>query len=250
MSLAVQASSLELATNCLALINAIAESSLQGNAISLATRTFFKWLANEKIDEEHYNKWAQKTAGLITVNESGLAMITELKKLTPKKTVAGIPVSFTGSVGRAMAYKANHQYLVTTVAVIMSFHDIPFAVKVLSNMAFDQGGHTRGVAYRYDVSKAFAARTMEKVVHSIALNVVNSGYATKGLPPSLKQFYNQNVVDKDTFAAVAMTVQLRETDEKCNKTDLLLDLTSYMATSLVGYFLTFTVYSKFQCRAR
>ena len=217
------ASSLNLAASCINLVKAIADSSLQGNAIAVATRTFFAWLVKEDIEENHYDIWANKTAGLASVNDAGLMMIQDVKNCTPKKTVAGIPVSFTGSVGRAMAYEPDHQYLVTTVAILMSFHDINFAVKALTNMTFDNGDHSQGISYRYDVSKAFVARTMEKVVHSIALNVVNSGYTATDLPDSLLTHYKNDVVDKDTFAAVVMALQPKEDTETGSMHDILFD---------------------------
>ena len=219
----VHASSLNLAASCLNLVKAIADSSLQGNAIAVATRTFFAWLVKEDIEESHYDIWANKTAGLATVNDAGLMMIQDVKKCTPKKTVAGIPVSFTGSVGRAMAYEPDHQYLVTTVAILMSFHDVNFVVKALTNMTFDYGGHSQGISYRYDVSKAFVARTMEKVVHSIALNVVNSGYTATDLPESLLTHYKNDIVDKDTFAAVVMALQPKEDTGTGSIHDILFD---------------------------
>ena len=222
-SLMIQASSLQLAASCLNLVKAIAESSLEGNAIAVATRTFLAWMAKEDIEESHYNEWARQTARLASVNENGLKMIRDLRHRAPKKTVAGIPVSFTGSVGRAMAFEPDHQYLVTTVAVLMSFHNLEFAVKTLTNMTFDRGDHSKGINYRYDVSRAFVARTMEKVVHSIALNVVNSGYSTEDLPASLAKFYKNRVADKDTFAAVVMALQPKHDAGVKDAPDILID---------------------------
>lgn len=101
--------------------------------------------------------------------------------------------------------------MVTTVAVAMEFHDLPFASTVLYNMALDKGGHEEGVDYPYDIRKTRIKPVVAKIVDSIALNVVNSGHR---LQPLLDELDGAcvHVTDPVTFAAVSMAVRRASED--------------------------------------
>ncbi|KAF2228549.1 hypothetical protein EV356DRAFT_498277 [Viridothelium virens] len=110
---------LGLASNCLGLVKAIADSTVQGNSLSQAARTFFQWLAHERISEEDYETVAIKTSHLMSINDNGILLLEKIRKKSDgKSSIAGIPLTTAGSVGRAIASAPTHSYMITTAASV------------------------------------------------------------------------------------------------------------------------------------
>jgi hypothetical protein len=113
-----------------------------------------------------------------------------------------------GSIGRMMAADDNYLYLVTTVAVIMRYHTIEYATNALCNFVLDPGDSTDRVNPPYDVRKTRVKPVLNKIVNSIALNVVNSGHCLKDLPNELKNLCSHET-EYLVFAATIASIQAR-----------------------------------------
>ena len=141
-------------------------------------------------------------------NESGLSIRQEIQAAnqSTRNKIAGHTLAVPGSVGIAMAFDPRFCWMVTTVAVLMKYHDLPFAARVICYMTLDKDGHGEGVGYPYDVKWTRIAPVVSSIVDSIALNVFSTGKPLRGLPSSFCDLCN-HTTDDCTFSAVVMSIQ-------------------------------------------
>ena len=96
--------------------------------------------------------------------------------------------------------------MVTTVAVLMKYHDLPFATRVICYITLDKDGHGEGVGYPCDVKWTRIAPVVSSIVDSIVLNIFSTGKSLRGLPSSFCDLCN-HTTDDCTFSAVVMSIQ-------------------------------------------
>lgn len=230
---------MEMSTKLLDLGRALAETAVKGNSVIGAGNELYSWLVRERIDETEWTYCAKLTSGVAYPNEYGCLLREGLAKSNfETKSLGGLKLNglkLAGSVGRLIAFDTKSCYMVTTVAVLMAFHDMKFAINVLCNMALDTGGHEGGVDYPYDIRRTRIKPVISKIVESIALNVVNSGHTIGPLPDELGGFC-VHVMDPNTFAAVATTV-FRATEDIVLLCDVLYgDLVAWILAHFMGTF--------------
>ncbi|KAI9657146.1 MAG: hypothetical protein M1821_003312 [Bathelium mastoideum] len=226
---------LGLAANCLGLIRAIADTTVNGNNLNSAARIFFQWLTNERISEQDYEMVAGRTSHLLSVNNSGLEMLEKIKRPSLKKSsLAGIPVAIAGSVGRAMACASTHSYMVTTVASLLPHHDIQFVAQTITNTVFEEAERAHGTAQTYNVSKAYLGSIMNKMVSSIALNVVNAGYSVRNLPDEIQKIYQGDVMNAETLAATIVAIEKNTNEILLDCSALFGDLVNWILSHFEG----------------
>ena len=199
---------LAVASGTLSVVSALAEATNKGSSLTELGKQLIRWLARERLYETEFNYCASLTQDTAHPNEYGLSIRQEIQAAnqSTRNRIAGLTLAVPGSVGRAMAFDPSLCWMVTTVAVLMKYHDLPFATKVICYMALDKGGHDYGVDYPYDVKRTRIAPVVGKIVDSIALNVVNTGKPLRGLPKSLCDLCNHST-DDCTFSAVVMSIQ-------------------------------------------
>ncbi|CZR59515.1 uncharacterized protein PAC_09407 [Phialocephala subalpina] len=198
---------MDFSARILDLVRASADNVVKGSSVVDVSRELYTWIVRERIPESAFNYCAELVTCVTHPNEYGLQLRDNLAKPTSKTTkISGLNINLAGSVGRLMSFDIDYCYMVTTVAVVMEFHDMAFASTVLCNMALDKGGHDGGVVYPYDIRRTRIKPVITKIVDSIALNVVNCGHTLQALPDEL-QGLCIHVTDPETFAAVIMAVQ-------------------------------------------
>jgi hypothetical protein len=198
---------MDLSARILDLVRSSADNAVKGSSVIDISRELYTWIIRERIPESAFNYCAELVVGVTHPNEYGLQLRDNLAKPTSKTTrFGGLNINLAGSVGRLMSFDIDYCYMVTTVAVVMEFHDMTFATNVPCNMALDKGAHDEIVDYPYDIRRTRIKPVITKIVDSIALNVVNSGHRLQSLPDELQDLCI-HVADPETFAAVIMTVQ-------------------------------------------
>jgi hypothetical protein len=226
----------DLTRSALDFTRALADNVVKGSSVIDVGKELYSWLVRERIHEAEYNYCTGLISAIAHPNDHGLQLRDSLTKVPPgTRKLGGLNVSQAGSVGRLMAFDIDYCYVVTTVAVVMEFHDMNFASTVLSNMALDKGGHQEGVDYPYDIKRTRIKPVITKIVDSIALNVVNSGHKLKALPDELSG-QCVHVTDPGAFAAVSMAVQ-RASEDLVLLCDVLYgDLVAWIIAHFVGTF--------------
>lgn len=205
---------MELATRTFDLARAFADISLNGNSIANATTELARWMARECILESEFGYFQNLARGVTFPNDSGLRIRHMLLEAIPKfKKIGGLHLLNSGSIGRMLAFDPEYCYMVSTVSVLLAYHDIPFAASVLCNMALDHGVDRQEKANvnSYDIRRTRLRPVMDKVVQSIALNVVNSGHDLRGLP---FDFENNCIhcLQDTTLSAAIMAIERTEGD--------------------------------------
>jgi hypothetical protein len=197
------------------LARACADATVNGNTILSAGRELARWMARECIMESEFKYFQSLTRAVTFPNEDGLRIRDGLMDAIPKfKKLGGLHLMQSGSIGRMLALDPNYCYIVSTVSVLLAYHSIPYAVSALCNMALDTKGgiyNGRDDNYPYDIRRTRLRPVMEKVVHSVALNVVNCGHDLRDMPFRLEGCCVHSLGDA-TFAAAVMSIQRSDGD--------------------------------------
>ncbi|KAF8851822.1 hypothetical protein BDZ45DRAFT_807970 [Acephala macrosclerotiorum] len=207
-----------------------------GSLIDISRETY-DWLKRERIDESSFQSCRVMALGLAYPNEAGIDIQRQIKDADKKlmDKVAKLPVRMvvTGSLGRLLGKDPETCYMVSTVAVLMRFHDLEFATDTLCSMMMDKGGHEKEVSLKYSVQRSPVKAVMSKIVESIYLNVVNAGHDLGGLPDELKHLH-PHLLDDRAFAGIVMGIQRTEKDVVVRSDRFLADLALWLLTHFQG----------------
>jgi len=169
-----------------------------------------QWLARERIDDREFCYCMEILGNKAAPNTNGLCIQRGLQKADSRnraRKFGSLALGVSGSVGRMIASSPEHAYLVTTVAAIMEHHDVIYAEKAICNMVLDTSDHKHGIVAPYDIRRVRIKPVVEKVIDSIALTIVNSGYTVEGLPKELKHIC-PHTSGYEVFAATISTIQI------------------------------------------
>lgn len=94
-------------------------------------------------------------------------------------------------------------YMVTTVGAIMTHHEYQFVAEALYNMTVDEGRQETKINTFYSIHNTRLRPVWLKIVESIVLNVVSSGYSLAPLPDEVAGLC-VHIASAATFAAVVI----------------------------------------------
>jgi hypothetical protein len=204
---------LNLGTGAINFAKAIADNVVRGNTMFDAGREIVKWLSRELIEEREFEYCISRVTGLAHPNDGGQKIRQSLSRSNFKvKKLAGLNLVMAGSVGRMMAFDPDLAYLVSTVAATLAYHDMKWATDAICYMTTDTKERLRSLPYEkgihhpYDTGRARIKPVVEKIVSSIALNVVNSGYDFRQDMPRELAKCCIHTSQSGVFAAVVMAV--------------------------------------------
>lgn len=208
---------MDLAAKTMDLTRALADLTVKGNPGTQLIR----WLARGRIDEDEFAYCAKLMKHKASPNQSGLQLCTGVLNMrTPLRKVGGVSVHPLFSLGHLMARDEDYCYVVTTVAASMAFHDIPFTVELMCNLAVDDDtdqvlDHRQGPQYPYNSKRTRIRPVVQKIVDSMAQNIGNCGL---GLPDFPEELIGGNicrhVVQKDVFSAIITTIRREPTAKR------------------------------------
>jgi hypothetical protein len=167
------------------------------------------WLSLKGIDNQEFDYCMELLRNKAAPNANGLCIQRSLRKAASQdrlRMFGSLALGVFGSVGRMIATSPEHAYLVTTVAAIMTYHDVEYAEKAICNIVLDTGDHKHGIVAPYDIRRIRIKPVVEKVVDSIALTIVNSGHTLEGLPKELEHLCS-HTSGYEVFAATISTIQ-------------------------------------------
>jgi hypothetical protein len=183
----------------------------KGGAVSGLVGEVMKWLARERIEEADFTHCLNKTRALLYPNNKGLEIQNSLRvsdeKLRRNPFVAGLSLLGAGNIGRWMAQNPEYCYLATTVATLLTHHDMSYAASAICDMILvDEKQVADGtVVQGYALRKSQLLPVMAKIVESITLNVVNCGHDLGSLPLQLSDICG-HTCDAHAFGTVTMTL--------------------------------------------
>ena len=208
---------MDLAAKTMDLTRALADLTVKGNPGTQLIR----WLARGRINEDEFAYCAKLMKHKASPNQSGLQLCTGVLNMrTPLRKVGGVSVHPLFSLGHLMARDEDYCYIVTTVAASMAFHDIPFTVELMCNLAVDDDtdqvlDHRQGPQYPYNSKRTRIRPVVQKIVDSMAQNIGNCGL---GLPDFPEELIGGNicrhVVQKDVFSAIITTIRREPTAKR------------------------------------
>jgi hypothetical protein len=100
-----------------------------------------------------------------------------------------------------MAFSQDHCYLVTTVASVVRFQDLNYAVDALSQMILTRSGKDQS----YSIQKSRLKGVLRKICESIMLHVVNPGHGVGEIPSELSSLCPHSC-NATTFADTIMKI--------------------------------------------
>ena len=188
------------------LTRAVLDLTSTTGALNCVVQDVAKWLARERIANTEFQYCLAQARAITFPNENGLQIRQSLLKSESRfKTISGLPLIQSGSVGRWTAFDADFCYMFTIVAAVMVHHEFKYAADVLCSMIVDGEGTQERVEASYSIRKTRLRPVLLKIVESIALNVVNSG-DDLGLLPDPFANLCVHVTSASAFAAVVMAI--------------------------------------------
>ena len=175
------ASNLDLATRSIDLVSVLTEPS--GHLVK-ASVELVKWLQRERLSEGELAFTMQMAQDLAVPNSHGTGVLRQLGAVASR--LMGLQLVMPDALGRSMLADPRLQWVVSTVAAIFNFHDIPYAVEAL--MAVFLASTALPSHTNKDVYKKRLIPVVTKVVESISLHVVNVGGGLDTVPESLKLY--------------------------------------------------------------
>jgi hypothetical protein len=204
---------MELSAKILDVVRASADNAVKGSSVIDFGRELYTWTVRERIPEPAFIFCAEPLIGVTYPNEYGLQLPDSLGKPTSKtKRLAGLNINLAGSVGRLMAFDIDCCYMVTTVAVVMEFHNMAFASTVLCNMTLDKGIQEKALIIHTTsegLGSNLSSRRSSRVLRSTWS--IPGIYSKPALPSELN-WLCVHVTDPGTFAVVIIAVQWAEED--------------------------------------
>ncbi|KAI0480976.1 hypothetical protein GGR56DRAFT_628392 [Xylariaceae sp. FL0804] len=203
---------MDLASKAMDLTRALLD--LTGSTTVTATGQLMRWLERGGIDENEFTYCTGLISRKAFPNESGLRLRKAVLNTSASKgKLGGLRVVLPMCIGRLMVSDYDYCYVVTTVAAAMAYHEIPFAVEILCNLAVDvdpkdDAALRHGTQYPYDIRRTRVRPVIEKIVQSIADNIINRGIGLPDLPEELLDLsLCRHVVEADIFSAMITSVQ-------------------------------------------
>lgn len=200
---------LQLAANSFNLTGALLNIINPASAVMDYSRELLKWLNRQGLDENVFEETMTLARGLAYPNANGCQIRESIEKANNRLRtikVCPLPLVFSGSLGRLMVQEPEFCYMVSTVASLVTYHDLKFAKTALPLMILDQGGHEKMIKTKHRVQRAPVGAVISKLVDSIYLNVINTGHSVGSLPTELRHLH-VHLLDEASFAATAMEIQ-------------------------------------------
>lgn len=200
---------LQLAANSFNLTGALLNIINPASAVMDYSRELLKWLSRQGLDENVFEETMTLARGLAYPNANGCQIRESIEKANNRlRTIKAcpLPLVFSGSLGRLMVQEPEFCYMVSTVASLITYHDLEFAKTALPLMILDQGGHEKMIKTKHRVQRAPVGAVISKLVDSIYLNVINTGHSVGSLPTELRHLH-VHLLDEAAFAATAMEIQ-------------------------------------------
>lgn len=199
-------SAIDLTPSSLSLVGKVLDFPSKGSLIEKTSDTY-KWVIRQRIDEDMFEKVLASAKQLAFPNEEGYKLQQHLeeadKSIVRRLKESPIQLVAPNALGRTVGRNYDTAYIVTTVATLIQKHDEEYVTDVLCSMILDQGGHEKGINYEHLPHRGPIRAVMSKIVHSVQLNVINSGHSLSDLPPPLSRLH-PHLVDERTFAAIVM----------------------------------------------
>ena len=232
----MQGSSTDLSTRVLDLTRAIADLTVNGNSIVSAGSDLVRWLSRERIDDREFKYCMDLVAKKAFPNSHGLGIRDKLGQTNNSvMKAASLILTVPGSIGRMMAFSTDYCYVVTTVATLMAHHNIPYIVNALCYIVLEPETQADGMRYPYTVRMTRIKPIITKVVESIALNVVNSGFSySLGELPTELQGVCCHAATEDTFATVITRIENHSSNILIASDVFYADITLWILSHLRG----------------
>lgn len=192
----------DLVTKNIDLARAVIELFATPNSIATVGAEIVEWLGRERVSKDDYLYCLEKSRGLTYPNEHGLLIQDQITRSESKISKAGgLHLIRSGSIGRWMAFSEDHGYLVTTVASIVQFQNLNYAVDALSQMILASSFAQQA----YSIQLKRLKGILQKICESIALHVINPGHGVGAIPPELSALCAHNC-NATVFANVVVKI--------------------------------------------
>ena len=178
------------------------------NMVTIA-REVLMWLGRERINEQDYQYCVENTKGLAYPNVQGQSLRDRLWKHNAQTFIGrSLALVQSGAIGRWMVLSTDHSYLVTTTVIASRFHhlaeipDLLYEIVLASgNAQFSKSGPPEPII------KVRLLRVLNKIVESIALNVVNVGHSVNDFPEELHSQCQSHMTDSKDFGRIVKELQ-------------------------------------------
>ncbi|KAE9363363.1 hypothetical protein N431DRAFT_141606 [Stipitochalara longipes BDJ] len=102
-------------------------------------------------------------------------------------------------------------------------------------MIFDNGGHEKGVEFKYSIQLAPTKAVMSKIVESVWVNVINTGVDLGGLPHEFQDLH-VHLLNANNFSAIAMGIFRSAGDLLMESPHFFGDITAWILAHFHGQF--------------
>ena len=149
------ADGLNLATAIVSLTNS------SGVVVGYA-KDLLRWLSRQGVDEKAFETCAKLAKGLAYPNQNGARLQTSVAAADARiPFLNNLPIKlwYSGSLGRMMLRDSEYCYMASTVASLITHHNLEFAKAALTSMMLDQGDHQVECKPKYQIQRAVSYLT-------------------------------------------------------------------------------------------
>lgn len=215
-------------------------SNPAGSVVGYA-KDLMRWLERQGVDDKAFIECAKLAKGLAYPNANGTQIGTSViradQKLSQLKIIP-FKLWHSGALGRIMLKDPDYCYMVSTVATLITHHDLGYVTDALTSMLLDSGGHEDDCKPKYQILRAPTKAVVSQIVHSIHLNVTIAGHHSEPLPQMLAELH-PHLLDDTTFAGLVRAIQETDSDLLLRTTrfpaDLILWVLNHFEGKLVVY---------------
>ena len=116
---------------------------------------------------------AKLAKGLAYPNKNGTRLQTSIAAADariPFINSLSLKLWYSGSLGRMMSRDSDYCYMVSTVASLITHHNLEFAKAALTSMMLDQGDHEVECKPKYQIQRAVSRLTQVLARHQYIAN--------------------------------------------------------------------------------
>ncbi|KAI0529942.1 hypothetical protein GGR58DRAFT_276760 [Xylaria digitata] len=175
-------------------------------ATATVGRELLQWLGRRSISDTSFSRVMTAGKGIAYPNSNGIKALGQLSEAA--SVLKGVQLVLPTSFGRAVLRDPELRWLVTTEAVILQYHNLPYVTQALCHLFINATEEQNDVA----LMTALVQPIIEEVVHSIALHTTNSTPDFVKLPDVLQNLGKHVMAAEALFGSISAIQKILSDD--------------------------------------